>query len=122
MTVGFGVTTSDKCPDTSGAYKNVSVVHLLADMATDSHYDACNDTENTDGDHFFCLPKSSQLNGIFQTAAVALGGAPRLMFHTSCAGAEASATNAIRMGKRFNMRTNSHRRANRAIGVPNNEF
>ena len=79
VTVGFGVTTSDTCPDGAGAYKNVSVVHLLADMATDSTYEACNDTENSDGDHFFCLPKSSQLNGIFQTAAVALGGSPRLI-------------------------------------------
>jgi hypothetical protein len=79
VTVGFGVTTADTCPDASGAYKNVSVVHLLADMATDSVYNSCTDTENLDGDHFFCLPKSTQLNGIFQTAAVALGGSPRLI-------------------------------------------
>ena len=72
FTIGFGLTTSDKCPDTSGSYKNKSVVQLLADMATSSINNGCVDAENTDGDHFFCLPKTSQLASIFQIAAANL--------------------------------------------------
>jgi hypothetical protein len=79
FTIGFGLTTSDKCPDTSGSYKNVSVVQLLADMATSSINNGCVDAENTDGDHFFCLPKTSQLASIFQMAAANLAAGARLI-------------------------------------------
>lgn len=79
VTVGFGLTASDRCPDTSGVWRNVSVLTLLADMATSSVNDGCTAAENTDADHFFCLPRSGDLTGIFQTAAVAIGGQPRLI-------------------------------------------
>jgi Flp pilus assembly protein TadG len=79
FTIGFGLTDSDKCPDTSGAYKGKSVVQLLADMATSSDNNGCVDAENTDGDHFFCLPKTSQLASIFQIAAAQLATGARLI-------------------------------------------
>lgn len=79
VTVGFGLAASDMCPDTTGAYHNVSVLQLLADMATASTNGGCNDAENTDGDDFFCLPKTSQLSGIFQSAAATIAAAPRLL-------------------------------------------
>jgi hypothetical protein len=66
-------------PDASGAYRNVSVLELLVAMACTSESVGCSDAENNDGDHFFCLPKSSQLDGIFQSAAIALDASPRLI-------------------------------------------
>lgn len=79
VTVAFGLTSGDTCPDNSGAYHNVSVLQLLAEMATASASGECNDDENTDGDHFFCLPRTSQLTNVFQSAAIAIGGPPRLL-------------------------------------------
>lgn len=79
FTIGFGLADSDKCPDTSGSYKNKSVVQLLADMATSSINNGCVDAENTDGDHFFCLPKTSQLASIFQIAAQQLAAGSHLI-------------------------------------------
>jgi Flp pilus assembly protein TadG len=79
FTIGFGLSDSDKCPDTSGSYKGKSVVQLLADMATTSTNNGCNDAENTDGDHFFCLPKTSQLASIFEMAAQQLAPGSHLV-------------------------------------------
>ncbi len=79
FTVGFGLTSSDMCPDTSGIYHNKTVIQLLADMATSSTNNGCVTAENTDGDHFFCLPKTSDLASIFQIAAANLATGARLI-------------------------------------------
>ncbi len=79
FTIGFGVGASDLCPDSTGFYHNRSVTRLLADMATSSTDDGCTAAENTDGDHFFCAPKTSQLASIFQSAAATLAGGARLI-------------------------------------------
>ena len=76
---GFGLAAGDLCPDSSGVYRNVSVLQLLSDMSTSSVNNGCTDAENTDGDHFYCLPKTSQLQGIFESAAAAVAGGPRLL-------------------------------------------
>ncbi len=79
-TVGFGVSTSDKCPDSSGTYKGKSVIQLLADMATSSVQLGCASGDNSNKDHFFCLPTTSDLATIFQTAALGLAsGSTRLV-------------------------------------------
>jgi hypothetical protein len=79
-TVGFGVDNSNKCPDSSGAWKGKSVVQLLATMATDSISLGCSSGDNTNGDHFFCQPANSSLTGIFKTAATDLAsGSTRLV-------------------------------------------
>jgi hypothetical protein len=69
FTIGFGLAGSDMCPDSSGTYRGNTATKVLADMATASDDDGCTSTENTDGDNFFCLPRTSQLAGIFQTVA-----------------------------------------------------
>ena len=47
------------CPDTSGAWKGKMASALLASMATTSVAEAgCPTTENTDNDHYFCVPKT----------------------------------------------------------------
>ena len=79
VTIGFGLAAGDLCPDSSGVYRNVSVLQLLSDMSTSSVNNGCTDAENTDGDHFYCLPKTSQLQGIFESAAAAVAGGPRLL-------------------------------------------
>ena len=57
---------------------------LLASMATDSIKDGgCPGTENSDGDNYFCLPKSAgasaDLTTVFQTAVATLTGHSRLV-------------------------------------------
>lgn len=79
FTIGFGLTASDTCPDTSGSYKGKTAIQLLADMATSSTNNGCVDAENTDGDHFFCLPKTSELASIFQIAAQQLAAGSHLI-------------------------------------------
>jgi Flp pilus assembly protein TadG len=79
VTVGFGVTSADLCPDTSGAWKGKSVTALLASMATSSVDNGCTTAENTDGDNFFCQPKTSDLQSVFQSAVSALTGKTRLV-------------------------------------------
>ena len=78
-TIGFGVGSSDKCPDSSGTFLNKSVTYLLASMATSSTDNGCVAAENTDGDHFFCQPKSSDLSGIFQVIAGSLAAGAHLI-------------------------------------------
>lgn len=68
-TVGFGVSSANKCPDTSGSWKGRSVVELLASMATDSVSLGCSAGDNTNDDHFFCMPANSALSGVFKSAA-----------------------------------------------------
>lgn len=72
FTIGFGLAGTDICPDTSGTYHNKPATTVLADMATSSTDNGCTSAENTDGDHFFCLPKTSQLTSIFQAVAGSL--------------------------------------------------
>ena len=79
FTVGFGVTGTDMCPDSSGFYRSRSVTRLLADMASSSIDNGCNAAENTDGDHFFCAPRTQDLTTIFQSAAASLAGGARLI-------------------------------------------
>ncbi|MGD0861986.1 MAG: VWA domain-containing protein [Candidatus Limnocylindrales bacterium] len=89
FTIGFGLDGSNDaaCPDSSGAFKGEKATYLLASMATQPSSDSlgCPGTTtpntNTDGDHFFCLPKttgaSTNLSSVFQAAAsqLAKGGA-----------------------------------------------
>ncbi len=79
FTVGFGVTSADLCPDTTGFYKSKSVTRVLADMANTSIDNGCIAAENTDGDHFYCQPRSEDLQSVFVSAVTALTGSTRLV-------------------------------------------
>jgi len=84
FTIGFGLDGSNDatCPDGSGAFHNKKATYLLASMATQPSSDAlgCPGTTtpntNTDGDYFYCLPKTSgastDLSAVFQAAGQAL--------------------------------------------------
>jgi hypothetical protein len=78
FTVGFGVGGGDLCEST-GAWAGKSVTKALAAMATSSTDDGCTVAENTDGDHYFCQPKSGDLNAVFKTAAAQLVRSTRLI-------------------------------------------
>ncbi len=80
FTIGFGV-VGDRCIDVDGTYRNASAANLLADMATGpTDNDGCTDAENTDGDHFFCEPRSDSLTSVFRAATSALvAGSVRLV-------------------------------------------
>ena len=78
FTIGYGVET-ERCYDNNGPYAYEYVTQLLADMATDSYDDhghcldqSAVDAENSDGDHFLCMPKDGDLNLVFRIAAEAL--------------------------------------------------
>jgi hypothetical protein len=86
FTVGFGLDGANdiKCPDSNGPWYNKTATTLLATMATNSANDAgCPGTENSDGDHYFCLPKTSgastDLAQVFQVAVQTLTGHSRLV-------------------------------------------
>ena len=79
FTVGFGITSADLCPDSSGFYDNKSVTRVLADMANTSIDNGCNNAENTDGDHFYCQPRTQDLESVFISAVSQLVGATRLV-------------------------------------------
>ena len=81
FTIGFGLDAASggdpACPDTSGTWKGKTATALLANMSTQPTVNptTCTDTENTDGDHFFCIGKtgaSTDLSGIFKAAAAQL--------------------------------------------------
>jgi hypothetical protein len=80
FTIGFGV-VGDRCVDVDGTYRNASAANLLADMATGpTTNNGCTDAENSDGDHFFCEPRSDSLTSVFRAAASQLlAGAVRLV-------------------------------------------
>lgn len=78
FTVGFGVGGADLC-ENSGVWAGQSVTKALAAMANDSVDNGCTDAENTDGDHYFCQPKSGDLDEVFKTAAAALVRGTRLI-------------------------------------------
>ena len=84
--MGFGLDGSNDiaCPDTSGAWKGKMASALLACMATTSVAEAgCPGTENTDNDHYFCVPKtagaSADLSNVFKTAATSLAQGTKLV-------------------------------------------
>jgi hypothetical protein len=86
FTVGFGLDGSNDiaCPDTSGAWKGKMASALLASMATSSVAEpGCPSTENTDNDHYFCVPKtagaSADLSNAFKTAATSLAQGTKLV-------------------------------------------
>jgi hypothetical protein len=85
FTIGFGLDGANNilCPDQSGPYQGLRARTLLADMATDSVDNDCPGTSNDDGDHFFCVPKSSgastNLANLFKQAANQLVGGTRLI-------------------------------------------
>ena len=86
FTVGFGLDGSNDiaCPDTSGAWKGKMASQLVASMATSSAADnGCPGTENDDGDHYFCVPKtagaSANLTNVFKTAANTLAQGTKLV-------------------------------------------
>jgi hypothetical protein len=85
FTVGFGLdgANDNNCPDGFGSpYRNVNVTKALSDMATppdqtptpDGVNSGCVPAENTDQDHFFCSPKTSDLETTFKTIATQLAG------------------------------------------------
>ena len=80
FTVAFGI-DGITCDDPAGSsWYRRDATYLLADMATDSAYDGgCPGTENDDGDHFFCVPKTDDLESIFQKAVVTLSAHSRLI-------------------------------------------
>ena len=78
FTIGFGLDAASggdpACPDTSGTWKGQTATALLASMATSPVIGTttCDDTENGDNDHFYCIGKtgaSTDLTGIFKAAA-----------------------------------------------------
>ena len=86
FTVGFGLDGSNDiaCPDTSGPWKGKMASQLLASMATASAADnGCPGTENTDNDHYYCVPKtagaSADLTNAFKSAATSLAKGTRLI-------------------------------------------
>lgn len=85
FTVGFGLdgANNEKCIDASGAWVGKTATAMLAAAATDSKDMGCPGSSNTDGDHFFCLPKSSgastDLSKIFQAALNSMIGKSHLV-------------------------------------------
>ena len=82
FTIGFGLDAASggdpACPDTSGAWKGKTATALLDNMATQPKVGTttCDDTENNDDDHFYCIGKtgaSTDLSKIFKAAAIAAG-------------------------------------------------
>ena len=80
ITIGFGV-VGDRCIDVDGTYRNAFAADLLANMATGpTDNDGCTDAENTDGDKFFCEPRSDNLTSVFRAATTTLlAGAVKLV-------------------------------------------
>jgi hypothetical protein len=86
FTVAFGLNGSNdvNCPDGSGAFAGRKASFLVASMATNSLADnGCPGTENDDGDHYFCVPKTSgasaDLSNAFKKATNQLVGGTRLV-------------------------------------------
>ncbi len=81
FTIAFGAGT-DRCTDSSGPWVNVYATTQMAATATssiDHQPGGCSPTENTDGDHYFCLPKTSDLTSAFRQVAAASLGFSRLI-------------------------------------------
>jgi hypothetical protein len=72
FTIGFGV-VGDQCVDATGPFVNAYASTLLASMADQPTVDnGCTNAENTDGDHYYCEPRGSDLSSVFKAAATAL--------------------------------------------------
>jgi hypothetical protein len=85
LTIGF-LSGSNRCTeDSSGSFRNAQVTTLLASMASPikgvaARDDGCTTVENTDGDNFFCQPKTEDLSTVFLQAAAQLAGRlPRIV-------------------------------------------
>lgn len=91
FTIGYGIENARCTRDRSSygsTYRDVRVTKLLADMATNSLDDhgSCRtpnavDAENSDGDHFLCLPRDGDLSLVFRAAAAALSTEIKLVPH-----------------------------------------
>jgi hypothetical protein len=91
FTIGFGLDVGAlNCPDPSGTYRGQPASRLVADMATHVATDParlddlpCGDPENGDGDHYYCVPKTSgaspDLTNAFKSAINQLVGGTRLI-------------------------------------------
>jgi hypothetical protein len=87
FTIAFGLDGANDplCPDTSGAWKSKTASAMLTNTATQPSVNGgCPGTSNSDGDHYFCIPKtagaSADLADVFKAAAAALAkGGSRLM-------------------------------------------
>jgi Flp pilus assembly protein TadG len=85
-TIGFGIDGANNavCPDLSGTFKTRKASDLLASAASQPSADhGCPGSSNSDGDHYYCLPKtagaSTNLADVFKAVASSLQGASRLM-------------------------------------------
>jgi hypothetical protein len=81
FTIGFGI-AGKSCQDAAGNYVGGgrSVSQLLAVMASGGAGDNCSSGgENSDGDNFFCEPKSGDLSGVFLAAASQLAQGSHLV-------------------------------------------
>jgi Flp pilus assembly protein TadG len=77
FTIGFGLDGSNNatCPDGSGTWNGKKVTSLLASMASQPSTDnLCTAAENSDGDHFYCEPKTSDLTAVFTAVATQFAG------------------------------------------------
>jgi hypothetical protein len=85
FTIGFGLDPASggdpACPDTSGPWKGKTATQLLASMSTQPTLGTttCTAIENTDGDHFFCEPKSGDLSAVFKTVATTFANGTHLL-------------------------------------------
>jgi hypothetical protein len=89
-TIGFfevdehGAPVIDDCPDRSGSWDTnpaKTAVDLLASMSTQPAIGTtdCTAAENADEDHFYCLPKTGDLTGIFNNIVASFDTTPRLI-------------------------------------------
>jgi hypothetical protein len=86
FTIGYGLSSTDSCTDSTGPWRNRLATELLADMATDSQdeWGHCVGStairnENADGDHFLCEARGTDLEPVFRAAAEALASGSRLV-------------------------------------------
>ena len=85
LTIGFGIAGKTCSSDSSGSFKGSTVTRLLASMASPikgvpANDNGCTDAENSDGDNFFCQPKTADLSSVFVAAAAQLAGRlPRIV-------------------------------------------
>ncbi|MEE9534304.1 MAG: VWA domain-containing protein [Acidimicrobiia bacterium] len=83
FTIGFGLAGLE-CEDDDGRFEEEDVTKLLASMATQPSKDNCSAAnpakENSDDDHFFCLPKTQDLSKVFLSIAAELAAGSQLVY------------------------------------------
>jgi hypothetical protein len=86
FTIAFGLDGANDiaCPDGSGSFAGRTASSLVASMATSSAADnGCPGTENEDGDHYYCVPKtagaSADLTNAFKSATASLVASTKLV-------------------------------------------